>query len=198
MPEMLDLGPAAQHLARLLERIEDGQLGALAPGGDSTVSHILDHVNGLAQAFAAAAAKDLGPLTATPPAPDGARLSPDWRTDIPTHVTALTKAWADPAAWEGMTQVGGVSLPGELAGQIALSELVLHSWDLARATGQPYQQDPDALAACLASLSALYPPEHPDRRQGIFAPPVEAPADAPLADRVVAFSGRDPQWSAAG
>jgi hypothetical protein len=30
--------------------------------------------------------------------------------------------------------------------------------------------------------------------QGIFEPPVPVPDDAPLVDRVVAYSGRDPGW----
>jgi uncharacterized protein (TIGR03086 family) len=135
-------------------------------------------------------------MTSTPPAPDGARLSAGWRVDIPNHVAALAQAWTDPAAWEGTTQVGGVSLPGEVAGQIALNEIVLHAWDLARAIGQPYQQDPASLEACLASLSAMYPPEDLERRKGIFGPAVDVPEDAPLVDRVVAFSGRDPGWTA--
>jgi uncharacterized protein (TIGR03086 family) len=95
-----------------------------------------------------------------------------------------------------MTQVGGVSLPSEIAGRIGLNEIVLHGWDLARASGRPFQQDPGSLQACLASLSFMYPPEHLERRKGIFGPPVAVPEGAPLVDRVVAFSGRDPGWTA--
>jgi uncharacterized protein (TIGR03086 family) len=196
MAEIVDLGLAARRLSDLLERTDDDRLGAPTPCGESTVGDVLDHVGGLAQAFAAAATKDLGPMTSTPPAPDRARLRAGWRVDIPNHVAALAQAWIDPAAWEGMTQVGGVSLPGGVAGQIALNEIVLHAWDLARAIGQPYQQDPASLEACLASLSAMYPPEDLERRKGIFGPPVDVPEDAPLVDRVVAFSGRDPGWTA--
>ena len=83
---------------------------------------MLDHVGGLAVAFAAAAAKDLGSATATPPAPDGDRLGTAWRAEIPRALTALAQAWTDPAAWQGMTQVGGVTLPGEIAGQVAVRE----------------------------------------------------------------------------
>jgi uncharacterized protein (TIGR03086 family) len=75
-----------------------------------------------------------------------------------------------------------------------LSELVQHiAWDLARGTGQPYRQDPTTLQACLATLTGLYPPDDLDARKGI-EPPVPVPDDAPLVDRVVAFSGRDPGW----
>ncbi len=37
-----------------------------------------------------------------------------------------------------MTKAGGVDLPGEVAGLVALDELVVHGWDVARATGQAY------------------------------------------------------------
>ncbi len=194
MAEMVDLGPAAGRLADLVKGVGDDQLGRPTPCGDRTVGDILDHVGGLAQGFAAAANKDLGHMTATPPAPDGGRLSPSWREEIPAAVARLAAAWRDAAAWEGMTQVGGVSLPGEVAGLVALNETVLHAWDLARATGQPYEQDRDSLEACMASLSVMYPPEDLERRQGIFGPPVDVPEDSPLVDRVVAFSGRDPDW----
>ena len=107
---------------------------------------------------------------------------------------ALAQAWTDPAAWEGMTQVGGVTLPGAIAGQIALDEVVLHAWDLARGTSQPYQQDPATLEACLAAMTGMYPPDDLDARKGIFEPPVPVPDNAPLVDRVVAYSGRDPGW----
>ena len=198
MAEIVDLRPATGRLSDLLGRIGDDQLDAPTPCADRSVADLLDHVGGLAQAFAAAARKELGPMTATPPAPDGSRLTASWRSDIPGRMAALAQAWRDPAAWDGMTQVGGVTLPGEVAGRIALNETVLHAWDLARAVGQPYEQEKDSLEACLASLQAMYPPDDLERRTGIFGPPVEIPADSPLADRVVAFSGRDPGWSPPG
>lgn len=193
--EIVDLMPAARNVSGLVERIEDDQLVLATPCGQARVVDLLDHVNGLAQAFAAAAAKDLGPMTSTPPAPDGARLAATWRQDIPPRLIALAQAWVVPEAWDGMTQVGGVDLPGAVAGRIALNELVLHGWDLARATGQPYEPDPASLQACLDALVAMYPPEELDRRAGIFGPPVEVAPSAPLIDRTVAFSGRDPGWS---
>jgi uncharacterized protein (TIGR03086 family) len=193
MTTIVDLTPAARRLSELVQHIDDDQLGAPTPSG-IPVAGMLDHVGGLAVAFAAAAAKDLGSVTATPPAPDGDRLGTAWRAEIPRALTALAQAWTDPAAWQGMTQVGGVTLPGEIAGQVALDEVVLHAWDLARGTGQPYQQDPATLDACLAAMTGMYPPDDLDARKGIFEPPVPVPDDAPLVDRVVAYSGRDPGW----
>ena len=55
----------------------------------------------------------------------------------------LAEAWADPAAWEGLTEAGGLTMPAEVAGTVALDEVVLHGWDLARATGQDDRLDSD-------------------------------------------------------
>ena len=193
MTVIVDLTPAARRLSELVRRIDDDQLGAPTPSG-IPVADMLDHIGVVAVAFAAAAAKDLGSVTATRPAPDGERLGTAWRAEIPRALTALAQAWTDPAAWEGMTQVGGATLPGEVVGQIALDEVVLHAWDLARGTSLPYQQDPATLEACLAAMTGMYPPDDLDARKGIFEPPVPVPDNAPLVDRVVAYSGRDPGW----
>jgi len=194
MPEMVNLAPAARAMAGLLSGIDDDQLAAATPCERSTLGDLVDHVDGVSQAFTAAASKDLGPLTSSPPAPDVARLGADWRTRIPAQLDGLASAWADPSAWEGTTQVGGVTLPAQVAGWIALNELVLHGWDIARASGQPFEGEAQSLQACLQSISAMYPPDQLAKREGIFGPPVEVPADAPLLDRVVGLSGRDPGW----
>src|SRR4029450_6737126 len=102
MAEMIALGRAAGRLSDLVTGVRDEQLDRPTPCDDSTVADLLDHVSGVAQGFAAAASKDLGPMPAPPPAPDGSRLSPAWRKDIPNQVATLARAWAEPAAWEGM------------------------------------------------------------------------------------------------
>jgi uncharacterized protein (TIGR03086 family) len=196
MFDMVDLAPAAQQMKALLGRIRDDQLTAPTPCEQCTLGDLVDHVGGLSLAFTAAATKDLGPATSAAPAPDAARLEADWRTSIPARLDALAAAWADPSAWEGTTQAGGVTLPGDVAGRIALNELVLHGWDIARASGQPFDGDPRSVQACLEAVAAIFPPDQPARRQGVFGPPVDVPADAPPMDRVLGLSGRDPAWTA--
>ena len=71
----------------------------------------------------------------------------DWRTRIPRDLAELANAWRDPNAWTGMTQAGGIDLPGEIAGLVALDEVVIHGWDVARATGQPFDPNPAVLEA---------------------------------------------------
>ena len=56
----------------------------------------------------------------TPPAPVDDPLPPDWRDLVPARLAELAEAWQQPDAWTGMTRAGGVDLPGEVAGLVAL------------------------------------------------------------------------------
>jgi uncharacterized protein (TIGR03086 family) len=79
---------------------------------------------------------------------DAARLGDDWRTRIPPQLATMADAWRDPEAWNGMTVIGGGDTPAEVTGLIGLDELIVHGWDIARATGQPLECDNDSLDAC--------------------------------------------------
>jgi uncharacterized protein (TIGR03086 family) len=95
-----------------------------------------------------------------------------------------------------MTKAGGVDLPGEVAGLVALDEVVVHGWDVARATGQAYDCDTPSLEAVHAFVSQFSEPGQEEARAGLFGPVVEVPDDAPLVDRVIGLSGRNPMWTA--
>ncbi|MGW3093584.1 TIGR03086 family metal-binding protein [Streptomyces sp. NPDC001102] len=190
---ILDLGPQARITARLVEGVRDEQLGAPTPCPGYAVRNMLGHVLHLSAAFRDAARKDLGVTTDGNPGAAVPDLTPGWREELPKVLDELADAWRDPAAWTGMTRAGGVDLPGEVAAAVAVDELVIHGWDLARATGLPYAPDPGALRTSYDLLFAAA--EDPSRGGGIFGPVVAVPADAPLLDRAVGLSGRDPGWT---
>ena len=97
----------------------------------------------------------------------------------------LADAWDDPAAWTGRTAAGGVELPGDVAGIVALDELVIHGWDLAKATGQPAGYDGPGLEAVLALVT-----EFRGRGiEGLFGPEVPVPDGAPMFDRILGETG---------
>ncbi|MFG2549037.1 TIGR03086 family metal-binding protein [Streptomyces sp. NPDC048581] len=187
----LDLGPQTRTIARLAAAVTDDQLADATPCPDYAVRNVLGHLIHLAAAFRDAAHKDLGATTDTSPTDAVPDIGPGWREDLPKVLDELTDAWRAPAAWTGMTRAGGVELPGAIAGAVAIDELVIHGWDLARATAQPYTPDPAALQACHDFLLAAA--DDPDRGD-IFGPVVPVPDDAPLLDRAVGLSGRDPGW----
>ncbi|MGV1009902.1 MAG: TIGR03086 family metal-binding protein [Dermatophilaceae bacterium] len=188
----IDLDPAGRALLATVSRVKDTQLAASTPCQGRTVAELIQHLVALSVAFRAAADKELGPLTDTSPDQNGwPTLQDGWRTALQEQVPALVAAWQPEEAWGGMTRAGGVDLPGEVAGLVALDELVLHGWDLARPTGQDYRLDEQTAAVCLEFVSGFDAAGTP----GMFGPAVPVDGDATVLDRVVARSGRDPAWS---
>jgi uncharacterized protein (TIGR03086 family) len=187
---MIDLTPACKRTADLLMNVTDEQLNGLTPCQKLSLRNLVSHVGGLALAFTAAARKEFGELTDTPPV-EGMPLDEDWRTAYPARLAELAAAWREPTAWEGMSRAGGVDFPGEVAGIVALTEVVIHGWDVAAATGQEYEIDPGTLDGVLPHVTAIAA-EGPV--EGLFGPAVAVADDAPALDRVIAMSGRDPGW----
>ncbi len=196
---MLDLEPAAREAARLLDGVTEEQLAGPTPCPGYPVAALLDHITGFSLAFTWAARKTTategGSGESGPGLANAEHLDPDWRTLLPRRLGELAEAWREPTAWQGMTEAGGMRMPAELIGAVALDELVLHGWDLARATGQPFTCDPVSTAAVLAFTSASAQPERAASRDGLFGPVIDVPEDAPTFDRALGFAGRDPAWT---
>ena len=74
-------------------------------------------------------------------------------------------------------------------GKIALTELVVHGWDIATATGQGFDLPEQTLQACFEHV-AVFVPNAP--LPDLWGPPVEVPPDAALLDRILAITGRAP------
>lgn len=196
---MLDLGPAAREVSRLLDGVTDAKLSDPTPCGETPVAGLLDHFMGLTLAFTWAARKTTksegGSDQAGPGKARAEHLDHDWRAALPKQLDDLAQAWRDPAAWEGKTEAGGVRMPAEMMGAVALDELVLHGWDLARGTGQAFTCDPASTGAVLAFTAESAKPENAANREGLFGPVVEVPETASDFDRALGFAGRDPAWT---
>jgi uncharacterized protein (TIGR03086 family) len=191
---MLDLEPATTTLGRTVDAIGDDQLDRPTPC-DVPVAALLVHVLGLTVAFRQSARKIRAPETDTPPSLGAVDLPADWRQQLPVLLDDLVAAWREPGAWEGMTRIAGMDLPADQVGIVVNNELVLHAWDLATATGQPYEPHPANLEASWLMVSNT--PDDPQARGGLFGPCLPVADDAPLLHRVLAGAGRDPAWSPA-
>jgi uncharacterized protein (TIGR03086 family) len=190
---MNDLTPATQMVSRVVMDITDDQLGAPTPCSEATVADLLDHMDGLCQAFTAAAAKDTT-QGAQAPVADGSRLGPDWRERIPGRLARLAAAWQAESAWTGMTRAGGVDMPGEVAGRVAANEVLVHGWDLAAAIRHEYSVDAALIEAALEFVEPTAS-QNPDGVPGLFGPPLEPPAGSTPLDRLIAMTGRNPLWA---
>ena len=191
----IDLTPAARRLADLVAGVPDELLDAPTPCPDYRLGDLIDHVAGLTLAFTAAARKDTGEASGQGPRGDAANLGSDWRQRIPRGLETLADAWADAAAWTGMTRIAGLQMPGQVAGLFALDELVVHGWDVARASRQPYDCDPASLGSVHELVAQFCGPGTEQQRRGLFGPEVAVPDDAPLLDRVIGMTGRQPGWA---
>ena len=84
--------------------------------------------------------------------------------------------------------VGAMPLP-QAVDRFYISDVFMHTWDLARATGQDERLDPDT---CGDLLAGMLPIEALMRSSGQFGPRVHVPDDADVQTRLLAFIGRDP------
>ena len=195
MPQQPDLGAATGLTASVVAAVTDEALDRPTPCPEYRVRDILAHLDGLSLAFTAAAGKDLGVMTDTPPGDAELVLEDGWRERIPTRLAALADAWRDPSAWDGMTRAGGVDMPAEVAGLVALDEVVLHGWDLAKGIGQAYEPDSDTAAVVHGFLVESRKEEVPEE---LFGPVVEVGDDTRTFDHALGLAGRDPDWRPSG
>jgi uncharacterized protein (TIGR03086 family) len=114
---------------------------------------------------------------------------------------AVEAVLADPEAAQQDcdTPVGRMTVEAQID-QVVSDDLVLHGWDLARATGQNETMDPADVERLWTSTTAIPADVMTKyRTPGAFGPgievyggEVEVPEDAPLQDRLLGFIGRNP------
>lgn len=75
-----------------------------------------------------------------------------------------------------------------------VADVFMHTWDLARSTGQPDRLDEETAAGMLAGMRPIEPML---RASGQFGQQQAVAPDADVTDQLIAFIGRDPNWSAA-
>jgi uncharacterized protein (TIGR03086 family) len=170
---------AAGHTAELTRTVKDDQLGLPTPCAEYDVEGLLNHMEWVADLFESVAA-------------GGAFVPPKagYTGDFPERVERMLAVYERPEAWEGVSEAMG-GLPRAVLASMALTDLVAHGWDLARAVGLDYEVDEETAAALLAFAAHTAPT---GRERGIFGAEVPVPADAPALDRFLGLIGRDPAW----
>jgi uncharacterized protein (TIGR03086 family) len=113
-----------------------------------------------------------------------------WPAAYAAQLDRAVAAWADPAVWEGDVDFGTAKMPALDIASMVIKEMAVHGWDVATATGQKFHVSDDTAAFVLHVVD-----KHGDvyRQYDGFAAPVPVPDDAPVFDRALASSGRDPK-----
>jgi uncharacterized protein (TIGR03086 family) len=185
--EMTDAADAA---ARTVANVSADQLTLPTPDADWDVRTLLNHL--IVWTSYSLEARARGESVGEDVTERDFAGQPGFAADYRRQLDTALAAWSDPAVWEKSLDVMGSATPAADVAALNLAEMVLHSWDLAAATGQHYQVSDRAAAAALKAVAAnadLF------RQYDGFADPVTVAADASVLDQVLGLSGRDPGWT---
>jgi uncharacterized protein (TIGR03086 family) len=185
--EMTDAADAA---ARTVANVDASQFGLATPCTDWDVHALTNHL--ILWTSHSLAARARGESVGQELVDRDFAAEPGFAAAYREQLDRALDAWSDPAVWLGTLDVMGTATPAADVAGLNLAEMVLHGWDLAVATGQRYTVSEAAAAAALDAVAAnaeLF------RQYKGFAEPVELPPGAPALARVLALSGRDPDWT---
>jgi uncharacterized protein (TIGR03086 family) len=169
-------------VTRLVADLDDDQLSSATPCAGFSVRGVLEHMIGGAGQFGAAFRGQTAGAGAAPPS--------DVVAAFPRAMEDLEAAVGSPGALERTIAAPFGDVPGETFARFVAMDGLVHGWDIATATGQPYEPPADVVAAVDAFARVALTA---DLRDGdTFADPVEAPAGASPLVQLVAFTGRRP------
>ncbi|MFC4592138.1 TIGR03086 family metal-binding protein [Sphaerisporangium corydalis] len=169
---------ATERTARLVRAVGAEQLGSPTPCAKFDVKDLINHLEWVATMF-----ESLGR--------NGPRVEQEpYAGDFPERAERMLAAWSRLEAWEGISP--GMGLPMTSLAHMWLVDMVVHGWDLARATGQAYEPDPEAVARGLDFTIQMV---EMGRQRGAFGPPVPVPDDASPFDHLLGTIGRNPTWT---
>lgn len=169
-------------LQERIARVPVENLDEPTPCSAFRIRHLLDHLIGGASAFAPQLRGDDRP---------GESPAPTDETRPAAAIAAIDELLAalkSPGAFERTVRLPFGAVPGEVLARFLTVDGMVHTWDLARATGTPYDPPAELTVSVLASARELISPELRDG--DTFADEVAVPADASPLIQLVAFTGR--------
>lgn len=171
---------AAAVAAEVVGRISVGELRLPTPCTEWNVAEVADHlVGGVANLAARLRGEE----------PKEEAFGPDFRADLGEAVAETRAAFALPGVFERLVDTPFGEQPAPMLIDLRTAELLVHSWDLAAATGQSTDFAPELSEQCLAQWRGLLG-DGPRPEPSPIGQPLQAPPEATPADRLAAFFGR--------
>jgi uncharacterized protein (TIGR03086 family) len=186
-----ELTDAAGATALVVDHVTPAELGGPTPCAEWDVQTLLNHV--ILWTSYSLERRAQGESVAPELMESDFAAAPDYADAYRAQLDRAVAAWADPAVWDRELDVMGAKTAAADVAALMIAELVLHGWDLAAATGQHYSVSDRAAEAALRAVEAnaeLF------RQYKGFADPLPTAPGAPVLDRALALSGRDPAWTA--
>jgi uncharacterized protein (TIGR03086 family) len=169
---------ATGRAVEVAEGVRPEQLGLPTPCSAWDVQALLDHLVGGTEYLLAA-------MAGRPPVPPTGTTAADYREGVEAVVAGLGR----PGALE-QTCLSPLGFEWPVGQAVAgtFMDVLIHTWDLARATGQGTDLDPALVEACIA----LFLPDMPERGReaGIIGPAVPVDPDASPQERLLGAMGR--------
>ena len=190
MDEVATMRRVVAFTGEVVDRIEPEQLDDPSPCAAWTVRDVLAHIVAGAEVFGrcvrdgSISDAELGAVLSTDV------LGDDYQASFHRACDAALDAFAVPGAMDRIVAVPIGEMPARMAVTIAIVDVTTHAWDLATATGQRTDFDPEVVG--IAYRAALMMLSDDLRATGRFGPLVPVADDAPLFDRLAAFTGRTP------
>ena len=180
---------ACECTAAVLDGVRRTELDRPTPCASWSVRDVVNHMVGGAGFFAELAEKG----AVSDRGDDTDSTTADFAAEFRQVAGRLVAAFRAPDAMAKPMKMPIGELPGSVCVCIAAGDIFTHGWDLARATGQPAEFDPDVAAWLLAHIEPILPDEMRGKDgEAAFGPRVEISSSAPAIDRLMAFEGRHP------
>jgi uncharacterized protein (TIGR03086 family) len=183
--EVLDaLDASFDHAEAVVAAVKPETLGDPTPCTEWDVRQLVDHMRGTLVAFKSLLAG--GEITGGPESKDPV-------ADFKLAAVELREIWHQPDAFDAVLVDGPLGgMDKEAVARLNMQELLAHSWDLAKATGQDPTLPPKALAQVLPAARDDKSAEYRSESSGMFDGGVGVGADASPSDEFVALLGRRP------
>jgi uncharacterized protein (TIGR03086 family) len=177
----------------VLRRLTEDDLSRPSPCAEYTVGEVGQHVVRSMMLLASVAGEPVGNPAAGRAAGPATGEAAGLAAGLLEEQVTVT-AGAALAAWRrrglgGPVAVGRSTLPASLAVEIIPLELLVHGWDIARATGSGVDVPPEVAGYVLGRARELVTE---DKRGRSFAAEVPAGPQATVLQRLIAFTGRVP------
>ncbi len=177
--ELTSAEAALAELQKVVHRIAAEDLGKQTPCREFDVAGLTDHLMNSIATIGGAAGAELPPR--------------DSADSVERQIILAARPALD--AWrrrglDGTVRIGSNEAPAKVMAGILSLEFLIHAWDYARAIGLTVQPSPELTEFVYALARKIITPQ--GRTNVGFDDPVDVPDDAPVFDRLIAFTGRAP------
>ncbi len=180
---------ALAQTGSIIEAIRSDQAELSTPCSEWDVEALVIHLIGQDLRNFVAGARGLPVDWQAPPEEIGG----EWSAAYERRANELTDAWRQVDLDQKLSVPGMGEVPITLRLDQHIADIVMHGWDLAKATGQQPDLEPALAEHALDWARTMLRPEHRGEDKA-FGPEVEVPQDAPAYDRLAGWFGRDPAW----